>query len=125
VGYATGARDETTCRALWDSIPVNYRRGRVYSDFWAAYAAVIPPRQHRAVGKETGQTSHIERFNNTLRQRVGRFVRKTLSFSKIRAMHDICLQLFVWEYNETIRKRWQAGRQGVKRFRRTRAKTRQ
>ena len=36
----------------------------------------------RPVGKETGLTSDIERFNNTLRQRVSRWVRKTLSFSK-------------------------------------------
>ena len=35
---------------------------------------------HKAVGKETSQTSYIERFNNTMRQRIGRLVRKTLSF---------------------------------------------
>ncbi len=35
-----------------------------------------------AVGKETGKTSYIERFNCTLAQRVSRLVRKTLSFSK-------------------------------------------
>ncbi len=43
-----------------------------YTDFWAAYAAVPPSKRHRAVGKETGKTSYIERFNNTLRQRVSR-----------------------------------------------------
>ncbi|MGK7915046.1 MAG: IS1 family transposase, partial [Prochloraceae cyanobacterium] len=32
--------------------------------------------------KGTGLTSYIERFNNTLRQRVSRLVRDTLSFSK-------------------------------------------
>jgi hypothetical protein len=35
-----------------------------------------------SVGKETGQTNQIERFNNTLRQRISRLVRKFLSFSK-------------------------------------------
>ena len=117
VGYATGPRDEDTCRTLWESIPAVYRRGRIYSDFWAAYAAVIPGWQHRAVGKETGQTSHIERFNNTLRQRLGRFVRKTLSFSKSPIMHDSCLRLFLWRYNIAIRQRWLAGFRGVKGFR--------
>jgi IS1 family transposase len=34
------------------------------------------------VGKETGLTAYIERLNNTLRQRISRLVRKTLSFSK-------------------------------------------
>ncbi|MEB3160457.1 MAG: IS1 family transposase, partial [Synechocystis sp.] len=37
---------------------------------------------HHPSGKETGETSHIERFNNTLRQRCSRLVRKSLSFSK-------------------------------------------
>lgn len=40
-----------------------------------------------AVGKETGRTSYIERLNNTLRQRVGRLVRKTLSFTKKLSNH--------------------------------------
>ena len=53
-----------------------------YTDFWAAYGAVFPSQRHKAVVKETGKTSYIERFNNTLRQRVSRLVRKTLSFSK-------------------------------------------
>jgi len=61
VGYALGARDEATCRKLWRSIPVKYRRGTCYTDFWEAYQAVIPVTKHRPVGKETGQTAHIER----------------------------------------------------------------
>src|SRR5919109_4931 len=70
-----------------------------YSDFWRAYQAVIPDDQHIAVGKETGETAHVERWNNTLRQRLGRFVRKTLSFSKSLVMHEIALRLFLHRYN--------------------------
>jgi hypothetical protein len=54
---------------------------QVYTDYWEAYETVIPSKRHRAVGKESGLTSYIERFNNTLRQRIARLVRKTLSFS--------------------------------------------
>ena len=43
--------------------------------------------------------SHIERFNNIIRQRLGRFVRKTLSFSKCDEMHEMCLRLFLHEHN--------------------------
>jgi insertion element IS1 protein InsB len=50
-------------------------------------------------GKETGETAHVERWNCTLRQRIGRFVRKTLSFSKSISMHTICLDLFLHRYN--------------------------
>jgi len=38
-----------------------------FTDFWKAYQAVIPEEQHSAVGKETGETAHVERWNNTLR----------------------------------------------------------
>ena len=82
VGVPIGDRDEKAARKLWDSLPPIYRQCAVaYTDFWAAYGTVFPTKRHRAVGKETGKTSYIERFNNTLRQRVSRLVRKTLSFS--------------------------------------------
>jgi insertion element IS1 protein InsB len=92
-------RSEKTCRRLWEAIPQAYRTGHCYTDFWNAYQAVIPEEQHTAVGKETGQTAHVERWNNTLRQRLARFVRKTLSFSKSLLMHDACLKLFLHRYN--------------------------
>jgi hypothetical protein len=46
-----------------------------------------------------GETAHVERWNNTLRQRLARFVRKTLSFSKDPEMHEACLNLFLHRYN--------------------------
>jgi insertion element IS1 protein InsB len=61
---------------------------------------VIPEEQHTAVGKETGQMAHVERWNNTLRQRLARFVRKTLSFSKSAVLHEACLLLFLHRYNQ-------------------------
>jgi len=64
-----------------------------------AYQKVIPEEQHTAVGKETGETAQVERWNNILRQRLARFVRKTLSFSKSDLMHEICLRLFLHRYN--------------------------
>jgi insertion element IS1 protein InsB len=82
VAYAVGDRSKKTCQRLWEAIPDSYRQGQCFTDFWAAYAAVIPEEQHFAVGKETGETAHVERWNNTLRQRLARFVRMTLSFSK-------------------------------------------
>ena len=96
---AVGDRSEKTCKALWSSVAKRYKKATCYSDFWQAYQNVIPSEQHHAVGKETGETAHIERFNNTLRQRLGRFVRKTLSFSKCEWMHFYCLVLFIHRYN--------------------------
>lgn len=99
VAYAVGDRSEKTCSCLWKSIPPAYRTRYCYTDFWSAYQAVIPEEHHTAVGKETGETSHVERWNNTLRQRLARFVRKTLFFSKSLFMHDACLSLFLHRYN--------------------------
>ena len=99
VAYAIGDRSKVTCRKLWEAIPEAYRRAHCYSDFWKAYEAVIPNEQHTAVGIRTGQTAHVERLNNTLRQRLGRLVRQTLSFSKSMVMHKACLHLFLHRYN--------------------------
>lgn len=99
VAFVIGDRSEQTCRQLWKQIPAAFRQARCFSDFWEAYQLVIPPAQHTAVGKDSGETAHVERWNNTLRQRLARFVRKTLSFSKSEMMHEICLFLFLHRYN--------------------------
>jgi insertion element IS1 protein InsB len=99
VAYAVGDRSEKTCLTLWEAIPQAYRAGHCDTDFCSVYQAVIPEEQHTAGGKETGETAHVERWNNTLRQRLARFVRKTLSFSKSLFMHEACLCLFLHRYN--------------------------
>jgi insertion element IS1 protein InsB len=76
-----------------------YRVGHCFTDFWSAYQAVIAEEQHTAVGKQTGKPAHVERWKSTLRQRLARFVRQRLSFSKSLAMHDLCLRLFLHRYN--------------------------
>ena len=104
VGVHVGSRDEKGAQALWDSLPPVYRQCAVsYTDFWAAYACIFPSKRHHAVGKESGQTNHIERLNNTFRQRVSRLVRKTLSFSKKIENHIGAIWLFVHHYNAYIR----------------------
>ena len=57
-------------------------QARFYTDHYAVYKGIIPPAQHRAISKLARQTNQVERFNGTLRQRVSRLVRSTLSFSK-------------------------------------------
>ena len=102
VAYAIGDRSHATCRKLWAAIPAACRRGHCFSDFWEAYQLVIPAEQHAAAGKESGLTAHVERWNNTLRRRLGRFVRKSLSFSKSDTMHELWLRLFLHDYNKSL-----------------------
>ncbi len=103
VGVYIGAPDEAAARKLWESLPPVYRQCAIaYTDFWAAYGTVLPSKRHRAVGKQTGKTSYVERFNNTLRQRVSRLVRKTLSFSKSLENHIGAIWYFIHYYNASL-----------------------
>lgn len=103
VGVHIGDRSELGARQLWESLPPIYRQCAVaYTDFWQAYGVVFPSKRHNAVGKETGKTSYIERFNCTLRQRVSRLVRKTFSFSKKVENHIGAIWLFVHHYNASL-----------------------
>ncbi|MFY9715369.1 MAG: IS1 family transposase, partial [Candidatus Rhabdochlamydia sp.] len=66
---------------------------------FSAYFEIIPWKQHSPVGKGSGKTSYIERFNCTIRQRCARLVRKTLSFSKKIANHIGVIKMFICNYN--------------------------
>jgi len=88
---------------LWDLLPPVYRQCAVCSsDFWEAYAGVLPSKRHRLVGNDSGQTSHSERLNNTLRQRISRLVRKMLSFSKKIDNQIGAIWYFVHHYNASL-----------------------
>jgi insertion element IS1 protein InsB len=102
VSYWIGGRNEEDCWRLWSWLPRSYRHCTTFSDFWETYDQVFGHlgADHHSVGKETGQTAHVERWNNTLRQRLARFVRKTLSFSKSDEFHEIALRRFIHEYNQ-------------------------
>jgi insertion element IS1 protein InsB len=100
VGVHVGDRSAASAQALWDSLPTIYQRyATCYTDFWEAYPGIFPSDRHRPVGKDSGQTNHQERFNGTLRQRVSRLVRKTLSFSKSLDNHIDALWYFIHDYN--------------------------
>ena len=74
----------------------------IYTDSWDAYTEVFPSKRHKVVDKASGKTSMIERLNCTLRQRISRLVRKTLSFSKKFANHLGAIWNFVHYYNALV-----------------------
>ena len=83
-------------------IPKAYRQqATFYTDQYVVYIGVIPAAQHQPIGKLARKTNHIERFNNTLRQRVSRLVRSALSFSKKLANHIGAIKYFICHYNLT------------------------
>ena len=65
IGVYIGARDEAAAQKLWESLPTVYRQCAIaYTDFWAAYGAVLPSKRHRPVGKETGKTGKDKRASS-------------------------------------------------------------
>lgn len=102
VAYAIGDRSEETCRRLWEQIPASYRHCRSFSDFWEAYSKVFPKQTHRPVDKKSGEVNHQERWYCTLRQSCARFARKTLSFSKSDAIHEIVTRLYIVRHNLSL-----------------------
>jgi insertion element IS1 protein InsB len=109
VGLAFGDRSAQTCQELWRSLPANYRkRALCYSDLWEAYSIVLPCSRHKPMGKESGQTSLVERINNTLRQRCANLVRKTLSFSKDPDLHELRIRLFIDYRNHQLTLKYSA-----------------
>ena len=99
VAYYIGDRSEASCRQLWQRIPAAYKHCFCFSDLWEAYQLVLSAAQHQSVGKNSGETNHVERWFNTLRQRLARFVRKTLSFSKTDFFREAVFLLFVHDHN--------------------------
>ena len=81
MAFSLGERGEKGANQLWNSLPGIYRQCAIcYTDFWSAYDIIFPDCRHRSVGKETGLTAHIERLNNTLRQRISRLRLKNFIF---------------------------------------------
>ena len=103
VGCHVGSRDQHGAEGLWKSLPPLYRQCAVcYTDFWSAYEKILPSKRHRPVDKKSGKTCYIERFNCTMRQRISRLVRKTLSFSKKIENHVGAIWNFIHNYNITL-----------------------
>jgi insertion element IS1 protein InsB len=100
VGFFLGDRDTASCQQLWQRVPDQYSDCPLFTDAWQTYPEVLPSTQHHAVGKQTGQTAQVERWNNTLRQRLARYVRKTLSFSKSERFHYWMTLWFIIEHNQ-------------------------
>ena len=102
IALHVGDRSRTSAKRLWAKIPEAYRQhATFYTDHYVVYEGVMPAAQHRAISTLARKTKHIERFNNTLRQRVSRLVRATLSFSKKLAHHIGAIKLFICHYNLT------------------------
>ena len=98
VGFHIGGRDEEGALGLKLSIsPELLDKTLFFADDFPSYQPVFENGQLNQEGKK--QTTMIERFNNTIRQRCSRLVRKALSFSKKWENHYLAIKYFIVNYN--------------------------
>jgi insertion element IS1 protein InsB len=102
VADAIGDRSQATCQKLWAAIPEALPPRLLLQRLLGGVPAGHPCGAAHRCGKESGLTAQVERWNNTWRQWLGRFVRKSLSFSKSDTMHELCLRLFLHDYNQSL-----------------------
>ena len=96
VAHFIGGRGKKAAKKFWEKIPLVLRGCYFETDDWEAYKRIISKEKHK-VGKDL--TYYIEGFNATIRARVSRLVRKTLSFSKKDKWHNLAIAWFFWQFN--------------------------
>jgi IS1 family transposase len=100
IAFHVGDRRRESAKALWANIPEVYQqRAMFHTDQYDVYNSIIPVERHKAITKQARKTNHIEWLHNTLRQRLSRLVRATLSFSKKVENHIGAIKFFICHYN--------------------------
>jgi insertion element IS1 protein InsB len=98
LAWHLGDGSEKSCQDLWEKLLSRCKTITRYSDSWKSYN-ILNDKTHTLVGKETGQTNHVERWNGTLRQRHVSFVPKSLSFAKKLEFFEKRCLFFCYNYN--------------------------
>ncbi len=102
IAFHGGDRSRESAKERWGKLPLVYReQATFHTDHYEAYRGVMPAEQHQAITKHARKTNPMERFHKTLRQRVARLVRETLSFSKKLAHHIGAIKYLICSYNLT------------------------
>jgi len=101
VAYYIGDRSQYSAMLFYNNIPKQYQHCKTFSDSWQSYA-FLSSKNHTLSEKGSGETNTIEGFNNHLRQRLSRLVRKTCSFSKSSFYHHLVISWFIYLYNLSV-----------------------
>lgn len=96
IAHHIGGRGKRAAKKFLQKIPPQLRDCAFETDHWEAYKTIIPSKQHKT---KKDLTYYIEGFNATIRARVSRLVRKTLSFSKKNKWHNLAIAWFFWQLN--------------------------
>jgi insertion element IS1 protein InsB len=92
IDFTIGSRTSRTLKRVTDTLALSEAK-KVYTDKLSAYSGLLPREIHST--KYHG-TNHIERMNLSLRTHLKRLSRRTICFSRSRAMLAACLRIYFW-----------------------------
>ena len=95
ISYKVGSRSKNCLNTVTDCLLDLYPK-KIYTDKWKAYPALIPNEVHSTVRYKTNL---IERMNLTIRNRVKRLSRKSLSITRSKEMLEATIKIFFQEIN--------------------------
>ena len=93
IDFVCGARSKENIEKLIKTL-LGLSPKKIYTDKLNVFGSVIPDFLHRTFQY---RTNHIERKNLTIRTHLKRLSRKTICYSKSKAMLEACFSLYVWQ----------------------------
>ena len=92
IDFSVGSRSNDNISKVTNSVLLLNPK-RMYTDGWRSYKSLVPQAIHSVV---KSQTNTIERFNLNLRTHLKRLSRKTLCYTKSKAVLEAILRLYFW-----------------------------
>lgn len=92
ISFNIGSRTKKTIKTVIDTLLLSSAR-KIYTDGWSGYQSLIPRKQHSTW---LHGTNHIERNNLNVRIHLKRLNRRTICFSRSKAMLEACLKIYFW-----------------------------
>ena len=108
LAYVIGDRTWKHVEKLFALIPERYKRRRVYTDGYEAYADFFCPSQHRVCPKGSGGTNTVEGVNTSLRHRCSFLVRRHCGPRDKTESIEGRLCFVARAHNADCQKRWQS-----------------
>lgn len=92
IDFAVGKRSKRTLRRVVNTLLLSGVQ-RIKTDKLNIYQSLIPPDRHVS---SVYSTNHIERNNLNLRTHLKRLCRRSICFSRSRAMLEACVRIYFW-----------------------------
>jgi insertion element IS1 protein InsB len=92
VDFAVGSRTIKILKRVTDTVLIAGAI-KVYTDKLNLYRSLLPPNIH---GTKQYSINHLERKHLSMRTHLKRLARRTICFSRSRAMLEACVRIYFW-----------------------------